>query len=184
MEQDEFLRRAKQIHPTLNFTKSTYQGNNRKVVVACDYHGDFKIKPMHLIDRGQGCPECGRENVGWGLSSYVALAKQFHNGLSNIYLVKMTKDDETFFKVGITFHTVKHRFRGHCPYEYEQLQIVQGDATFIWSLERQIHRILNAYKYEPKLNFAGQTECFSKIPKEVYKLLDSIDKSDQLQLIA
>lgn len=184
VEQDEFLRRAKQIHPTLNFTKSTYQGNNRKVVVACDYHGDFKIKPMHLIDRGQGCPECGRENVGWGLSSYVALAKQFHGGLSKIYVVEMSYGGELFYKVGITFHNVKHRFRGHCPYGYKEVLSVEGAADFVWSLEKQIHRILKKYSYTPKIDFAGKTECFSYIPKEVYRLLGSIEKSNQLQLIA
>lgn len=184
VEQDEFLRRAKQIHPILNFTKSTYQGNNRKVVVTCNYHGDFKIKPNHLIDRKQGCQICGRENVGWSRSSYKALADQFHNGISNIYLVKMTGNNELFYKVGITFHNIKHRFRGHCPYDYEKLLSVEGAADFVWSLEKQIHRILKTYTYTPKLDFAGKTECFSEIPKEVYKLLDSIDKSDQLQLIA
>lgn len=81
---------------------------------------------------------------------------------------------------------VKHRFSGNSlsGYKVECIRQVFNSADFIWNLEKRLLKISEKYKYRPKLSFAGETECFSKIPKEVYKLLDSIDKSDQLQLIA
>lgn len=44
-----------------SFEKSNYVNAQTKICVTCPIHGDFMIKPYHLMN-GHGCPKCGIEN--------------------------------------------------------------------------------------------------------------------------
>ena len=70
------------------------------------------------------------------------------------------------------------------PYQYEINKIVSGDAEFIWCLEKRITRLLRKYKYEPEIDFAGKTECYSVVTKPILKLLDEFNSAKQIQLLA
>lgn len=56
---EEFIEKAKQIHPEYNYEKFNYIGSLTKGQVICSIHGNFYIKPNTLLN-GSGCPKCGR----------------------------------------------------------------------------------------------------------------------------
>jgi hypothetical protein len=47
------------------------------------------------------------------------------------------------------------------PYTYELVCTYKGEAGLIWDMEKEYLRKYKKYKYIPKINFSGYTECFS-----------------------
>lgn len=57
--EDKFLQEVIQKHgDKYDVSKVDYKGANRKVVVVCPKHGEFKITPHCFSVRGHGCPSC------------------------------------------------------------------------------------------------------------------------------
>ena len=156
------------------------------VTIICKVHGEFRQLLMSH-KTGTGCPDCAKESRGsYSKARYVNNCKEKYNGKASLYVIKCQKHDEIFYKIGITVQTMKKRYQASkFPYDFETLRLISGESEFIWDIEHRLHSLLLKYKYSPNMNFGGsKTECFSKIPNQVYRLLDSIDKSSQLQLIA
>jgi hypothetical protein len=60
--QKEFISEVKKIHDDkYDFSESIYITNNTPLKVICPVHGVFFKKPVHLINRKQGCPKCSQE---------------------------------------------------------------------------------------------------------------------------
>lgn len=59
------------------------------------------------------------------------------------------------------------RFRSTVlPYSYKILMLKESkNANYICKLEQNLLNLHIEYKYCPKLNFSGKSECFSKIIK-------------------
>ena len=57
--QEDFIERVKYIHRNkgYDFSKTKYEGCDKKVSVICPKHGEFKIKALGLL-QGQGCQIC------------------------------------------------------------------------------------------------------------------------------
>ena len=166
-----------------NYSKTVYVNNRTKVHIGCPVHGIFKQTP-HSHLKGSGCQLCALGLSSHKRRDYIKICSK-KDGLSKLYVLKCSKDSEIFYKVGITRKDIRDRFSGsQMPYQYEVIRLIENNAAFIWDLEKQLFRVLKEYRYNPILPFAGRTECFSCISKEVYKLLDKVDKSNQLQLIA
>ena len=74
----------------------------------------------------------------------------------------MYNDKEEFIKIGITVLGVKQRFSSQRdnPYQYEVLRTIQGDAEYIWKLEKRMLSFFKKHQYIPNLSFPGRTECF------------------------
>lgn len=183
---EQFIERARKVHGNkYDYSKTVYTKALAKVIITCPEHGDFEQKASSHVNHRSGCKECSFELQGWGRSDYVRLCKSKHNGISNLYIIKCTGNNEVFYKIGITATSVNQRFSGsEMPYKFQAIKTVQADAEYIWDLENTLHKINKANQYRPKLEFAGDRECFTKIPKEIYRLLDSISKTEQLQLLA
>lgn len=61
LTQEEFINRAKEIHPEYNYDKSVYVNAKTKVIVTCPIHGDFLATPSSFIMGAKcGCPKCNR----------------------------------------------------------------------------------------------------------------------------
>lgn len=183
--QREFIKRAKEAHGSrYDLSKAKYINNRTKVEIFCFEHGSFLIKPMNFLDREQGCPCCGKVRSGWSRSRYIELTNRYRKGLSSLYIIKCDGAGEVFYKIGITSKRITERFSGkNMPYSYTELKYATSEAGIIWDMEKTLHRLLKGYRYQPKLSFSGQTECFSHIPKKVYKLLNEMNMSKQIQLI-
>ena len=153
------------------------------VEIICREHGVF-TQTARTHKKGSGCPECA-VTIGHTKDSYIEYCN-LHNGTTHLYLIKCSGDGEEFYKVGIARLGAKERFNTKLklPYDFEVLEQINGDANYIWDLEKKIHGLLGKFKYKPKLGFHGKTECFSDVPKSVYKLLQKINNDQQIQLIA
>lgn len=181
---DQFFKKCFDKHgDKYNYSLAKYRTNRDELIIICPEHGVFKQKAANHLK--SGCLKCGKQLSGWRRSDFIKLSTTYHDGSSNLYIVRLSKDSEVFYKVGISNHTTSHRFRGsNTPYNIEEVKLIRSNAGFIWDMEKQVHKLLRKFKYKPKIEFDGHTECFSEIPKEVYRLLDRFNKTNQLQLIA
>lgn len=57
LTREEFVKRAKEIHPEYDYSEAEYVNYSTKLCVICRTHGGFWITPNHLID-GKSCPKC------------------------------------------------------------------------------------------------------------------------------
>jgi len=162
----DFIKKSINVHGGIySYSKVEYLGSDKKVVITCPVHGDFKQNPYgHL--KGEGCAKCGRE-THWSRSNFIKKAK---NRNCTFYTLRCFNEDETFYKIGITMRDVKKRYAciKEMPYTYEIVSEVFGEAEAIWNLEVENKRKLKEFNYQPKIYFGGsKTECFTK-----YKIED------------
>jgi hypothetical protein len=160
----------KSIYDKVNYTRA-----KEKVLIKCKIHNEyFPITPNdHLT--GYGCPKCGVENGGYARTDYINQAKGRD---SSLYLLECYKQNEVFYKIGITFQGIKARFSGNSsiPYDYKIINEHICDAGCAWDLEKELHKKYKSFQYFPKETFAGYTECFTtELPvQEIISYLDSI----------
>lgn len=61
---EEFIQECRKIHgDSLLYDRINYKNTNTKVVVGCKKHGYFEKYPYQLLNRKEGCPYCGREEL-------------------------------------------------------------------------------------------------------------------------
>lgn len=188
MPYDELICKAKDVHDN-KYTygdNSDYKNASSKIDVLCDLHGWFRQgAKAHL--HGNGCRQCGYDLSGYNRTSFVGLCKKNNNGNGLMYVIHCKDHGESFYKIGITSRTVKKRFisKGHLPYDFTELYVIEGEAAYIYDLENKIHALLKDHHYSPKIDFKGSVyECFTHITKPVEKLLKQLDSTEQLQLLA
>lgn len=181
----EFVRLACEMHNSkYDYSLVNYINGYTKVKIICPTHGVFEQRPHgHLQTRG--CEKCGDESkFNFRRQAYIDHCNKVSRGLANLYVIKCFGSKESFYKVGVTLHSVERRFKNVMPYNYEEVISIKDRAGFIWDLESQLHRLLKRYTYRPQVSFGGETECFSKMPKSVLKKIDEFRNSKQHQLIA
>lgn len=150
------------------------KGKKPKVLIECKIHGQFTQETdAHRL--GNGCPKCTsyskiHTSSGWTLTSWITSSNKSKRFDSfKLYVIECESHDgsELFYKVGRTFTTVYERYhrKRDMPYKYRILITVGStDPEFIFKLENEIKRDFMPYKYFPKIQFGGMTECFSKKP--------------------
>lgn len=165
-----------------------YKTNKQKLPIVCPEHGKFYQSANNHISKAAGCFKCALYlKGGFSRTRYIESASKNHGGLSNLYILECSGGKgELFYKIGITHKRIERRFYGEAamPYKYNIVKVLTMSADFVWDFEKRLHLICADYSYKPELSFAGMTECFSKIPKEVTRLIDNIKAESQLQLIA
>ena len=82
-----------------------------------------------------------------------------------IYIIRCYNEQEEFYKIGITTKSLATRFpdSSSLPYEFDVLSLQNGDRKKLYQFETLLKRLLNKYRYVPKKEFKGRTECFSSI---------------------
>lgn len=165
ISQHKFISGCSEIHRNkYDYSKTIYLGMNKKVTVTCMDHGDFTQDASEHY-RGRGCIKCGRMSMGYGKDRFIK-ACQKNNGNALIYLLKCTGNDECFYKIGITSKNVKSRTI-NIPYKSDLISTIEDDGLNVFMKEKELHKKLKKYKYSPRIEFCGQTECFSEISREV-----------------
>lgn len=82
LSQDEFIKRAKEVHKgRYDYSKVQYINVRTKVIIICPVHGEFLQTPSaHL--KGQGCKQCYNDVVGDSLratkNEFIEKAKKVH----------------------------------------------------------------------------------------------------------
>jgi hypothetical protein len=140
-----------------DYSKINYKTSNTKVNIVCRYHGDFwQIPQSHLA--GSGCLKCS--GGGYRRSDYI---RQSKGRDSRLYIIKCSNEIEQFYKIGITFNTVKIRYgkKYSLVFKYEIIHEYICDAGCVWDLEKELHKLYKPYQFLPTITFEGYTECFN-----------------------
>lgn len=178
---DEFFKlQAKDVHAEYNYDKVKYVDAKTNVIITClkEGHGDFKQTPSNHIHsvRPQGCPICGRESTDnynrkssttWSYSSWLDSAKKSKDFDSfKCYIIFCWDDEESFYKIGRTYHTLKKRFgcKSLLPYKYCVIELIESNnALEICMWEKEFKKQNDIHSYVPSKPFKGMTECYKEI---------------------
>jgi hypothetical protein len=138
--------------------------------INCKEHWIFQQIWLLHINRWYWCPICAHQNSWWKLSDWEWMANKSNNFDSyKLYIIKITWDD-IFYKIWITFNTLKNRFISISKlwYKIEELKIIESkDVSYIYNLEKKLLREHKEYRYNPMYSFWWETECFSYIDRDI-----------------
>jgi hypothetical protein len=148
-----------------DYSKAVYSHINIPVEIICASHGSFWQKPsVHF--NGSNCPKCSievrSEKQHWNYLERCRLNPEMGEAIGCIYLLKMTHEDESFLKLGISSSHKKRlaRYREeNIDFEVITLKEMKNVAAAI--LERDILAAIKqaGLKYLPQVEFKGYTEC-------------------------
>jgi hypothetical protein len=175
---EKFIEKANNIHNyKYTYSKINYINAITLVTITCKIHGDFEQTPnAHLS--GHGCRKCANDilsdrlsdnPIGWRYSNWQKSAEISKNFDSfKVYVIKCWNEEEEFYKIGKTYLKIEERFRKNqtlkMPYNYKDVvQIVFEDAITCSHAENIFKSCNKINKYSPKIKFAGDCECFSKL---------------------
>lgn len=153
-------RRLESQGKTFNGFVGDWKGYKTSVGVICERGHSYTIsstdKVMSRNNRCKTCIKDGLERYAYGYYSE-RLEKE-----DTLYLMRMSKDEEVFYKIGRSFD-VEHRISRLkcCEYEIALLATYQHDHQYIYKLEKKLHQHLRKYKHKPFHKFQGETECFT-----------------------
>lgn len=105
----QFINKAKLLHQhdRFDYSKVKYHSSHSKVVIVCELHGEFSIKPNSMLDsRSKGCAECGRETQGppvVAFDSFVSRARVHHG-----FKYKYYRADYTLSTIKVKIHCDVH----------------------------------------------------------------------------
>lgn len=163
----EVIEQFRAIHSDrYDYSKVDYQGAFKKVIITCAEHGNFLQTPKSH-KKGSGCPECA-VTIGHTKSKYVEYCNQY-DGTCYLYLISCFNENENFYKIGISRLGASQRFNGYLkmPYNYSIIGEIKGQVSYIWDVEKSLHKALFSSKYEPNISFHGKSECFSSIDESI-----------------
>jgi len=137
----------------LNYTRP-FKGKDTLINYTCKYHGT-QSKTWSRILEGNGCIDCGRANSSWG----VVKGRELDD--DNLYLFRMSNENEDFIKIGRTFDIISR----HKTFSYLYNTVILYQITMtheqVLSTEKFIHKHMQKYfKYIPNINLSRG--CVSK----------------------
>ncbi len=158
---EDFIQRCNQKHNNkYNYSNVKLLGGRKKVEIICPEHGIFSQTPDQHMNTGTGCPKCTYDNYVGGYSKeFFEVNNHFKSVSAILYLVKFHKDNENFYKIGITTQPLYKRFSG---YDYDITPVATKPTTLFeaFQLEQRLFDKLTTYKHTPSTKFKGWTECF------------------------
>ena len=111
-----------------------------KVIITCPIHGDFQVSVNNAIHSKSGCPICANEYRGFSRATFVnACVRNNEKGDGTLYVIKITRGDESFIKVGITsFPSLHERLQelNRLGCSIEEILVKQGWAKDVYNLEK------------------------------------------------
>lgn len=131
---DEFIAQAKEVWgDKFDYSKTVYDGANKKVIITCPVHGDFSTKPLDFL-HGHGCPACGgvkrldtetfirRGNEKHGEGRYDYSMVDYKNLSTKVPIICHEKDTNGV-EHGIFYQTPRGHLQGDgCPKCYRSFK--------------------------------------------------------------
>lgn len=113
---DKFIKKAKEIYPDYDYSKTIYKKYSDKVDVICPKHGMFTARAGDFLRRG--CPECAKENSNGNrlnkeeaINRLKTILPDYDFSESN-YVDYDTPIKVTCPKHGVFYNTPRHFFKG------------------------------------------------------------------------
>jgi hypothetical protein len=158
-----FINRSNKVHNfRYDYTESIYLTTEKKVIITCEFHGNFLQTPHHHLN-GMGCLECARENSVQGFDWYKD--KENWGKPSCCYLLYIYSETEAFWKIGVS-RNIKGRIRDlKRQGDYEVIiQDILYSTAYECYFNFEQPKLKNIKKlglsYNPSIKFDGSTECF------------------------
>lgn len=160
--QAEFLRRSSLAHgDKYDYSAVDFKTTSGRVKIICPEHGLFEQIAKSHMD-GHECFECSLMDKHWAYKARCENNPDFANKAGNLYLFRLTVEDEAFLKVGVSVNLpnrIAHYRKENI--KVEPLSVI--DLTAKQSADEEVKLLKfirdNKYKYTPKFKFAGWTEC-------------------------
>ena len=117
---DQVLEDFRKVHgDRYDYSKVKYVAGTAKVIIICPKHGEFLKSPANHI-KGQGCPECTKENVGKTISE--SRAKSTETRLIDFLERSREKHGDRYDYSKVVYLTSKTKVTIICPDhgEFEQ----------------------------------------------------------------
>jgi len=170
-----FIEMVREVHGNeYDYSKTEYGKSSELITIGCEYHGYFKmVASGHL--RGRGCKKCGGILNGFTKTNFINRCIKNNKGLGSLYVIRCYKEDEVFFKVGITSMDICRRYSGikSMPYSYDVIKDIHLEAGKVYDIEKFMLKDLAKHSYQPNISFGGETECFSRLES----VLSCLDKA-------
>lgn len=150
----------KSVHGGLyDYSLVEYIHPHDKVRIICELHGEFLQSPANHL-AGHGCNRCACDaKVG---ITYTEESCSGRNGF--LYLIRMWRNDEDFYKIGITSRncpTLRMRdIASESGYSVEMIGCFSGSLWDVFVSEQLLHEDLRSHSYTPFSQFGGYTECY------------------------
>jgi len=165
---DEFISRSVEKHgDKYDYSMVNYTTCEDKVKIFCKTHGEFSQRPTCHMG-GKGCVKCRNDNTTYNFIQKYRDNRELGNTAGLIYLLKITGNNESFLKLGITsnksgrFKHYRKQFKA-IGYSYEILfeSAMPNYQTAMLENEifKQMRREGNIYK--PVFDFSGKSECIT-----------------------
>ena len=144
------------------------------VDVTCPKHGTFSTTQRNFL-KSQGCSICHpkkySDTTAYTKTHYTSLCKDG----SNLYLFKFVKNNESFYKIGIS-NNIPRRVKSLSKYyDVEVVSVLfQKDPSIVWDLERMFHKLFKKTKYTPSVLFHGSNECFQLNTMQLKQYFDKL----------
>lgn len=161
MSLDSFIKRSNIIHNnSYDYSLSKpFKNIFEKIKIICKEHGEFEqLVSTHLS--GGGCINCSYNLNNYRKQDWIKRAK---NRKGIFYIIKCWNNNEEFYKAGITFVSIKARYRKEMmPYNYKTIyETSSNDKEYIWELEKIFMKFNKNNHYTPSIAFGGSKyECF------------------------
>ena len=142
---------------------SSYNGILKPVTtkcLKCNYIFTRKVE-ISLYNQ-HGCPQCSFSNNGFIRSEYFDKHPDMKNKPCKVYLLKLSGNNEEFYKIGITRQKLQERTR-RIPYDLIESEVIETTYYQAYKLEKSLKQSIKPYQYYPELKFNGRSECFTQI---------------------
>lgn len=178
-ELSDVINRANVKHDNFyDYSLSTYENCKTKTTIICPLHGQFQQTFNNHL-RGQGCPKCGNKKKqaagGYNLTR-LKNRPDLNDKPAIFYVTKISYDNDTCYKVGITTRSIKMRFSRTEYSDFVKEIVIEHHTTLknALLLEQEILAMYKDYKFYTNRTFSGYTECIQAkefILEEIQKLL-------------
>lgn len=174
---------------TIKALLTTYGMNlNTTITINCPYGHRYTVK----FDDNHNCPYCEKFTQSHIKSMIAARRKKSTMSINvldtdkntpcGVYVVKLHRNYETFYKIGYSIHSMEERLSG-CPYEIINSKTIFTSLYYAKIIERHLHILNDEYSYAPKIGFDGCSECFSYLKNEVTQIIKSLNV-DQAETVS
>ena len=170
LDQTEYIKRAKQLHPSLSYSTTIYTNAKNKIRIECPEHGGFEQLPFNHL-KGVGCPQCGikirSKKLTLNTKGFIEKANKVHQGKYNYSKVEYNGFNSKVKIICSKHGEFEQRANNHlagygcyqCGLEKQNAAKWDNRGSFI----KKAHLVHgNYYEYE-QVNYQG-----ARIPIEIF----------------
>lgn len=162
------------INPNIEILSEEYSNARQKLKCRCKIHNNIWYITWADLSREHGCPICAKISAHGNGTYNINMAErnkdEWKNKNAIVYVIKCWKDEEIFYKIGITTNEVKTRFCSNMPYKFEVIDELYTNLYNAIYVESKAHKEYSNFAYNPKIHFGGHTECF--LNNEIFENID------------